>query len=92
MGRRSNFLAQIDDEVKTGIILINIPQYISIYQAVGLEEPVVTPPVVDTIVEQKTVERMLIKCGTGTEDVNGICQVIQTEEKSSSVKIYHSRR
>ena len=59
---------------------------------VGLEEPVVTPPVVDTIVEQKIVERILIKCGTGTEDVNGICQVIQTEEKSSSVKIYHSRR
>jgi hypothetical protein len=25
-----------------------------------------------------------IICGTGTEDVNGICQVIQTEEKSSS--------
>jgi hypothetical protein len=70
----------------------NYPQYISIYEAVGLEEPVVTPPVVDTIVEQKTVERILIKCGTGTEDVNGICQVIQTEEKSSSVKIYHSRR
>ena len=70
----------------------NYPQYISIYQAVGLEEPVVTPPVVDTIVEQKIVERILIKCGTGTEDVNGICQVIQTEEKSSSVKIYHSRR
>jgi len=34
----------------------------------------------------------LIKCGTGTEDVNGICQVIQTEEKSSGVKKYHSRR
>ena len=25
-----------------------------------------------------------IICGTGTEDVNGICQVIQTKEKSSS--------
>ena len=40
--------------------------------------PVATPPVV----EQKMVERTLPTCGTGTEDVNGICQVIQTAEKS----------
>jgi hypothetical protein len=45
--------------------------------------PVVTPPVVTPpVVGQKIVERTLPTCGTGTEDVNGICQVIQTEEKS----------
>jgi hypothetical protein len=46
--------------------------------------PVVTPPVVTPpVVGQKIVERTLPTCGTGTEDVNGICQVIQTEEKTS---------
>jgi hypothetical protein len=29
------------------------------------------------------VEKIIPVCGTGTEDVNGICQVIQTEEKTS---------
>ena len=32
--------------------------------------------------EQKIVEKVKPTCGTGTEDVDGICQVIQTEEKS----------
>ena len=70
----------------------NYPQYISIYQAVGLEEPIVTPPVATPVVEQKIVERSIPTCGAGTEDVNGICQVMSTEEKTSSLKIYQSRR
>ena len=70
----------------------NYPQYISIYQAVGLEEPIVTPPVATPVVEQKIVERTIPTCGAGTEDVNGICQVMSTEEKTSSLKIYQSRR
>jgi len=46
--------------------------------------PVVTPPVVTPpVVGQKIVEKIIPVCGTGTEDVNGICQVIQTKEKSS---------
>ncbi len=46
--------------------------------------PVVTPPVVTPpVVEQKIVEKIIPVCGTETEDVNGICQVIQTEEKTS---------
>jgi len=56
----------------------NYSQYSSIYQAVGLEEPVVgyTP--------EPTVEvASTPNCGTGTQLVNGICKVIQTEEKSS---------
>ena len=44
--------------------------------------PVATPPVVELIMEQKIVEKVKPTCGTGTEDVDGICQVIQTEEKS----------
>ena len=52
----------------------NYSQYSSIYQAVGLEEPVVEPVVEMTLTP---------KCGDGTEDVNGICQVMQIEEKSS---------
>ena len=49
----------------------NYPQYSSIYQAVGLSEP--TVEVADTS-----------NCGVGTESVNGICTVIQTEEKSDN--------
>ena len=46
--------------------------------------PVVTPPVVTPpVVEEKMIEKIMPTCGTGTEDVNGICQVIQTEEKTS---------
>ena len=44
--------------------------------------------VVETIEEftpEPTVEVVSVpNCGAGTEPVNGICQVIQTEEKSSS--------
>ena len=70
----------------------NYPQYSSIYDAVGLFKPIVTPSVVEPVVEQKIVERTIPTCGAGTEDVNGICQVIQTGEKTSNVKIYESRR
>ena len=70
----------------------NYPQYSSIYDAVGLFKPIVTPSVVEPVVEQKIVERTIPTCGVGTEDVNGICQVIQTGEKTSNVKIYESRR
>ena len=48
-------------------------------------EPVVEPtpePVVEPTPEP-VVEQM-VNCGPGTESVNGICQVIQTEEKSSN--------
>jgi hypothetical protein len=43
----------------------NYSQYVSIYEAVGLEEPTVESD---------------INCGVGTELVNGMCQIIQTEE------------
>jgi len=39
--------------------------------------PVVPTPTLEPVVEQ------VVTCGTGTELVNGICQVVQTEEKSS---------
>ena len=45
--------------------------------------PVATPPVATPVVEEKMIEKIMPICGTGTEDVNGICQVIQTEEKTS---------
>jgi hypothetical protein len=50
--------------------------------------PVDTLPV-DTlpVVEQKIVEKILPKCGTGIEDVNGICEVIQTEEEGGGCLI-----
>ena len=56
----------------------NYSQYSSIYEAVGLEELVVAP-ISEPVVEVTSIP----KCGSGTEDVNGICQVVQTEEKSS---------
>ena len=59
---------------------------------VKVVEPIVTPPVPTPVVEQKIVERSIPTCGAGTEDVNGICQVMSTEEKTSSLKIYQSRR
>ena len=61
----------------------NYSQYSSIYEAVGLEEPVIeiTPEPTAEYTSVPTVSEP--NCGTGTESVNGICQVIQTEEKSS---------
>ena len=69
----------------------NYSQYSSIYEAVGLEEPVIeitleptaeytSEPTAEYTSEPTTSEP---NCGTGTELVNGICQVIQTQEKSS---------
>jgi hypothetical protein len=52
----------------------NYSQYSSIYEAVGLEEFTSEP-----IAEVTSTPN----CGSGTELVNGICKVIQTEEKSS---------
>ena len=75
----------------------NYSQYNSIYQAVGLDEPseefVSETPIVpepEIISEPEYVPEPTVEvastsnCGTGTELVNGICKVIQTEEKSSS--------
>jgi uncharacterized protein YjbI with pentapeptide repeats len=67
----------------------NYPQYSSIYEAVGLDEPVVgqtteseyTPEPVfipEPVMEQE------VNCGPGTELVNGVCQVIQTIEDTSN--------
>jgi hypothetical protein len=73
----------------------NYSQYSSIYEAVGLEQPVTEQPVTEQpvteqpVTEQPVTEQPVtevqsrITCGTGTESVNDICQVIQTEEKSS---------
>ena len=63
-------------------------QYNSIYQAVGLEEQIVeqiNEPeyVTEPVFTPEPVMEQEVNCGTGTESVNGICQVLQTEEKSS---------
>ena len=52
----------------------NYSEYSSIYEAVGLEEPTPEP----------TPEPTSESCGSGTELVNGICQVIKTEKTSES--------
>ncbi len=60
----------------------NYSQYYSIYEAVGLSEPVVEP-VVEYTSEPVAEVTPTPNCGSGTELVNGVCQVVQTEEKSS---------
>ena len=73
----------------------NYPFYSSIYRAVGLDEPVVevipeqAAEVIPEQIPQFTPEpipepvlQQVVNCGPGTEDVNGICQVIPTKEKS----------
>ena len=45
--------------------------------------PVTPTPVAPTPVTPEPVVDQVVTCGTGTELVNGICQIIQTEEKSS---------
>jgi len=65
----------------------NYSQYSSIYEAVGLEEPVVEPVVEYTsepeYIPESTAEvTSTPNCGAGTESVNGICKVIQTTETS----------
>jgi len=55
-----------------------------------LEETIVEEPLLEETIVEESVEQIeeqpvnsTSNCGTGTELVNGICQVIQTEEKSS---------
>jgi uncharacterized protein YjbI with pentapeptide repeats len=75
----------------------NYPQYSSIYEAVGLEEPELIPKTNYGILEKQMLDSDIEftpeptaeisstpNCGSGTELVNGVCQVIQTEEKPSS--------
>jgi len=69
----------------------NYSQYSSIYEAVGLEESAVVSEsvmaveIIEEYTSEPTVEVVSVpNCGVGTESVNGICEVIQTEEKSSS--------
>jgi hypothetical protein len=68
----------------------NYSQYSSIYEAVGLEESAVVSEsvmaveIIEEYTSEPTVEVVSVpNCGVGTESVNGICQIIQTEEKSS---------
>ena len=66
----------------------NYPQYLSIYQAVGLDEPVVEqinePEYVpEPVFTPEPVMEQEVNCGPGTESVNGVCQVIQTIEDTS---------
>ena len=66
----------------------NFPQYDSIYQAVGLDTPTNIEHIPEPTVEPEPVmqaEPVMeaepeLTCGTGTELINGICQVIQTKE------------
>ncbi|MDA0757031.1 MAG: hypothetical protein O2864_07000 [Crenarchaeota archaeon] len=51
----------------------NYPQYSSIYQAVGLDEPVVTQTNEPEFTPEPT-EIISQKCGAGTELVDGVCQ------------------
>jgi hypothetical protein len=61
----------------------NYSQYISIYEAVGLEELTVgQTPEPEYIPEPTAKVTSAPNCGAGTEYVNGICQVIQTTETS----------
>ena len=63
----------------------NYPQYSSIYEAVGLDEPVaeqINEPeyVPEPVFAPEPVMEQEVNCGPGTESVNGICEIIQTEE------------
>jgi hypothetical protein len=62
----------------------NYPEYSSIYEAVGLEEPTPEPisePTPEPISEPtpKVESEQVPKCGAGTELVNGECQIIKSE-------------
>ena len=66
----------------------NYPQYSSIYDAVGMEKTAVEPilePIVEPIVEYSPEPiaevTSMPNCGTGTEEVNGICQVIKNNDQ-----------
>ena len=68
----------------------NYPQYSSIYEAVGMEKPIVEP-VVEYSPEPIVEVTSMPNCGTGTEEVNGICQVIQNNEKSNPNELQFSQ-
>ena len=66
----------------------NYPQYSSIYEAVGADEnnkktiaEYVAEPVVEYTPEPITEVTSTPNCGTGTEEVNGICQVIKNNDQ-----------
>ena len=53
----------------------NFPEYDSIYQAVGLDEPKV-----DDVEEPKVVEKKFGVCGSGTKLIDGMCVIIDNSE------------
>ena len=55
----------------------NYPQYSSIYQAVGLDEP--EPEIV--------IEKVFGECGTGTELIDGKCTIVKSEKKGGGCLI-----
>jgi len=50
----------------------NFPEYDSIYQAVGLDEPKV-----DDVAEPKGVEKKFGICGSGTKLIDGMCTIVK---------------
>jgi DNA-binding beta-propeller fold protein YncE len=62
---------------------------IAIDKVIGMEDKKINPvstikePTDDIQSQENSNSKSQPTCGPGTEDVNGICQVIQTEEKSS---------
>ena len=59
-----------------------LEQNSSINPPVEFKEPTVDPEPTVEYTSEPVVEQV-VNCGPGTESVNGICQVVQTEEKSS---------
>ena len=59
----------------------NFPEYDSIYQAVGLDEPKV-----DDVEEPKVVEKKFGICGPGTKLIEGICTIVDKSVVKSVVK------
>ena len=86
----------------------NYSQYSSIYQAVGLTEPVseqkincgpgteevngTCQVIQNTEYTPEPVSEQKINCGPGTEEVNGICQVIQTNTSNSQLTAEQERQ
>jgi len=80
-----------DEEIYKDWFDKTYPQYSSISEAVGLSEPRMTlEPTMDpepTMTLESTMDpESQIVCGTGTEEVDGICQVILIEEEKSVEK------
>ena len=55
----------------------NYPQYSSIYQAVGLDEPEA----------EIVIEKVFGECGTGTELIDGKCTIVKAEKKGGGCLI-----